>query len=61
VIDGDIYACGRTVLYRDHHARREDGCPGGLFICGEGVEVSGGFMESAYDARAVRKEHEEAP
>lgn len=54
-----IYACGRTLLYRDPHARQEDGCLGGVVICGDCVEPFKDFMRKAYDARAVRKEHEE--
>jgi hypothetical protein len=54
------YICGRSVLYRDP-AKAEEACPDGLFVCVDCVEVFGGFMSKAYDARAVRKEHEEDP
>ncbi len=56
VYDGEFYACGRTVLYRDPHKRREDGCPGGLFVCADCVEPFGEFLDKAHDAKAVREE-----
>jgi hypothetical protein len=55
VYDGEFYACGRTVLYRDP-AKKEGGCPGGLFVCGSCVDDFGDFMKVAYDAQAVRQE-----
>ena len=52
------YACGKAVLLRDPHARREDGCPGGLFVCGSCVDGVVEFLDKAHDARARRKEWE---
>jgi hypothetical protein len=49
---------GRVVLERDRAG--PEACPsygGGLFICGDCVEIVGEFMDRAYDARAVRMEH----
>jgi hypothetical protein len=57
--DGDTFLCGRTILERDPHKRREDGCPGGLFVCEECVDDFCDFLRRAYDARAVRMEHKE--
>jgi hypothetical protein len=54
--DGEFYGCGRTVLYRDPHKHREDGYPGGLFVCVDCVEPFGEFLSAAYDAKAVREE-----
>ena len=30
---GDWYVCGQSVRLRDPRTRREDRCPGGLFVC----------------------------
>ena len=57
LIDGEYFACGRSVLNRDPHARREDGCPGATFICVHCADDYMGFIRRAQDARAVRQEH----
>lgn len=52
------YICGRSVLHKDP-AKKEEACPDGLFVCDSCVGAFGAFMKAAYDARAVREEHEE--
>jgi ribonuclease HI len=56
--DPDLHYCGRTVIYKDPHKRREDGCPGALVVCVECYDTFLEFWRQAQDARAKRKEWE---
>ena len=56
--DGVLYRCGRLVLERDPRRKREDRCPGGLFVCPECIEPFVEYLDAAYNARARDKEWE---
>ena len=58
-IAGEPYICGRAVEDRDPHANREDGCPGGLFVCADCLAPVVDLVRRAQDAKAIRQEHEE--
>jgi hypothetical protein len=54
---GEWFQCGRVVLQRDP-TKPAEACPGGLTICWDCSDEFGEFMKAAYDARAVRMEHQ---
>jgi hypothetical protein len=53
--DGRVYRCGKTLGEQDPET---NGCPGGVAVCDECMEVVCGFLDDAYNARARRKEWE---
>ncbi len=59
--DGDWFRCGRTVVERDPSG--PEACPsyggGGMFICTDCADIVCDFLRRAYDAGAVRMEHQE--
>jgi hypothetical protein len=57
LLDGEPHACGKTVLDRAPRTNPADRCPGALFLCDDCIEPVGEFFETAYNARAVDREH----
>jgi hypothetical protein len=56
LIDGELYACGRTLAHKDPRANREYRCMGRTFICVECHRVAMEFIREARDGRARDKE-----
>jgi hypothetical protein len=50
------FACGKSAADRNPRADREEGCPGGLKVCGACKDIVGQLLRKAYDAKAVRAE-----